>query len=238
MWFLSLSLEEDLNVIFTQDRFCNWGKEELQGTLLKTQNQALPDPHICTWTMHSVSVVRREYDKHLYWFIHTLATLDSVGELQWVHTPKSSFQVELIVCSEAWAPGLPLRWGHQTSSRVWEALEVLGRDHPPPRLPLFSSRKRPEYVQEQPLSHVERTSLEEQTVLLPSYRAAVGGISSFCRALHLKGREPLAEGPRGWNCQGDSWHTGAGPKPPQTSETVFLCDLGHSLFLLLPCLRT
>ena len=59
--------------------------------------------------MHRVSVVRREYDKHLYWFILTLATLDSVGELQCVHTPESSFQVELIVCSEAWALGLPLR---------------------------------------------------------------------------------------------------------------------------------
>lgn len=44
----------------------------------------------------------------------------------------------------------------------------------------------------------------------------------------------LAEGARGWNHQGDGWHRGAVPRPRKTSETVFLCDLGHSLFLLLP----
>ena len=158
MCFLSLSLEDHLNVIFTQDRFCNWGKEELQRTLLKTQNQALPDPHIRTLTKHHVSPLPREYDKQLYWFILTLATLDSAGELQCVHTPGSSLQVQLVVCSEAWALGLSLLWGHQTSGRVWEAPEVVGRDHPHHRLPLFSSRKRPEWVQEQPLSRVERTS--------------------------------------------------------------------------------
>ena len=59
-------------------------------------------------------------------------------------------------------------------------------------------------------------------------------MSSFCRALHLRGRGLLAEGARGWNYQGDGWHAGAVPRPPKTSETVFLCDLGHSLFLFTP----
>ena len=71
---------------------------------------------MCTLTTHRVSPVRREYNKRLYWFILTLATLHSVGELQCVHTPESSLQVQLSVCSEAWAPGLPLLWGHQIAA--------------------------------------------------------------------------------------------------------------------------
>lgn len=138
-------------------------------------------------------------------------------------SPKSSFQVELIVCSEAWAPRLAaaLRSSGEQQGlkhwRCWAEITLPGCLSSPAGKDLSTSKN----------SHWatgERTSLEEQTVLLPSYRATVGGISSFCSPCTSKGREPQLKA-RGWNCQGDSWHTGSKAQTSPNYRAVFLCDL-------------
>lgn len=148
--------------------------------------------------------------------------------------PKSSFQVELIVCSGGLGTGLAaLR-----SSEEQQGLRSTGgAGQRSPTSPTASSPAGKDLSKSKNSHWATWRGLPWKSKLcsfLPTEQRL--GESPILQSPAPQGQGAAGWRPKGMKLSGRQLARRGWAQTAQTSETVFLCDLGHSLFLLLPSL--